>query len=1372
MKYLIPTLFSVLISFTALASDKEKSCPVNEKGEDTFCEHKEWREEATLSDDGSVRTVSLPENSERQLIKQKVTLWSLPIDNTSHYTHDDLEQVKVDVSSTHFTSASATINLAKVKRVDELLNQLKGKKSLKLEVIGHTDSQQLSLKAQRWFKDNQALSQARAKAVANYLQKQLNLSNASIIIKGKGSKEPIASNATPSGMAKNRRVEILVSYENVVKSHQIAFQQVMSHQHVCQGEMLSKQSDKGFNIRIDGESNAGLVEDNEDEQRCIDKRLSVADIRLQYDNLAAAPLLNASAWPATFVNNETVKFNAYSNYLAWVERAEIRIFKAADSDNGKPLQIIKLDNNLSADWDVKSQSPEALKYRLRVYDKKGRFDETTSLPLWRVAKRKTLDDEQLSAKESAFIAYGKTRLEKHNIPVQGGSVTVSGRRVPGDESVFFMGRSIPVDSKGNFVARQIVPNGRHTIEVVTLDSKRSGTLYWRNIEFKSDDWFYVAIADITAGRYKANNNAVVVTKDKQHLADNNFIDGRLAFYTKGKWRNKYTVTASADTREQPLEDLFSTFMDKDPRSLLRRLNDKDYYPVYGDESTLVEDAPTQGKFYAKIEDARSSAMWGNFKIVQQETDLAQINRGLYGAVVDWNSESFNSRSESITKVNVFAAEPGTQAAREEFRGTGGSLYYLGHQDIVNGSERVQVEVRDKDSGIVLNVNSLVAGQDYQEDAIQGRILLTRALPSTADDSQLVRAGSYSGHPVFLVVNYEYVGNLTNFDELAVGGRASHWLSDSVRLGITGSHQQRDQQDQNLTGLDVLFRKTAETYLKLEAARTEGPGVSSNGSIDGGFSFSSSGVTPSNDQTANAFQLESGFVFNDLELDVDGKGHVYLRRREKNFTAPGQQTSFDTNQFGGGINVPLNDKNSVSLKVDLTDQKGGVDQEIAEANVHHKLNEDWRISAGVRGDSRKDNTGTPSNNNDGDRVDLTLQADYGIDEEWGAFGFVQGSLLTNGDRDKNNRLGLGGHFQANDRLGLNGEVSSGTGGFGALIGADYRLSDRTTTYLNYALDPDNANSGIGNRQGKLVSGLRTRYSDSISVYGEEQLLHGESNEGLTHAYGVDLIANEQWNFGLAVESGHITNKNSKLRRRAASFSANYKFEDVKYGGNLEYRRDNIDGDVRNNWLTRNNFAYMVNEDWRMRFQLDLALSDNSNDDFFDADYAELIWGYAYRPIDNDELNLLVEYKYLADQSPSDQFTASEQQNEFEQRSHVFSVDATYDLNPRWAIGGKYATRVGELRAGRGTGEWFRSQAQLGVVRLDWHVVRHWDALIEARVLDIDEAEDRRAGFLAALYRHFGDHLKVGVGYNFTDFSDDLTDLDYDSKGVFFNVVGKW
>ena len=78
----------------------------------------------------------------------------------------------------------------------------------------------------------------------------------------------------------------------------------------------------------------------------------------------------------------------------------------------------------------------------------------------------------------------------------------------------------------------------------------------------------------------------------------------------------------------------------------------------------------------------------------------------------------------------------------------------------------------------------------------------------------------------------------------------------------------------------------------------------------------------------------------------------------------------------------------------------------------------------------------------------------------------------------------------------------------------------------------------------------------------------------------------------------------------------------------------------------------------------------------------------------------------------------------------------------------------------------------MARVDFHVTRKWDAVLEGRVFDIKQADDRRMGALFGLYRHINDNVKFGVGYNFTDFSDDLTDLDYDNDGFFFNLIGKY
>jgi hypothetical protein len=121
--------------------------------------------------------------------------------------------------------------------------------------------------------------------------------------------------------------------------------------------------------------------------------------------------------------------------------------------------------------------------------------------------------------------------------------------------------------------------------------------------------------------------------------------------------------------------------------------------------------------------------------------------------------------------------------------------------------------------------------------------------------------------------------------------------------------------------------------------------------------------------------------------------------------------------------------------------------------------------------------------------------------------------------------------------------------------------------------------------------------------------------------------------------------------------------------------------------------------------------------------------------------------------------------------VFAVDANYDLTARWTVGGKIARRQGEIKQGRDSGVWFDSTTDLYIVRADWHIVKNWDFLIEGRLLDVSGSQDSRSGALVALHRHFGEHVKLGVGYNFTDFSDDLTNLDYNAKGWFVNLVGK-
>ncbi|OZB76790.1 MAG: hypothetical protein B7X36_02310 [Thiomonas sp. 14-64-326] len=70
------------------------------------------------------------------------------------------------------------------------------------------------------------------------------------------------------------------------------------------------------------------------------------------------------------------------------------------------------------------------------------------------------------------------------------------------------------------------------------------------------------------------------------------------------------------------------------------------------------------------------------------------------------------------------------------------------------------------------------------------------------------------------------------------------------------------------------------------------------------------------------------------------------------------------------------------------------------------------------------------------------------------------------------------------------------------------------------------------------------------------------------------------------------------------------------------------------------------------------------------------------------------------------------------------------------------------------------------------MREWSGLVGWRRLNAKEAGDAQNGALLAVYRRMNEHVKMGVGDNFTNFSDNLTDLSYNNRGVFLNVLATY
>ncbi len=336
-----------------------------------------------------------------------------------------------------------------------------------------------------------------------------------------------------------------------------------------------------------------------------------------------------------------------------------------------------------------SETIDDYRYVLRVYDAKGRYDETQPLIVSRTDKRATPDLEP----KTFAPGMSEDRTAVRNIPVRGGAVTVYGRNVPDGYAVRAFGETIPLDNNRAFVSQRILLAGEHDVDVAVTNAAKgnAGLHFNRQINIPDNDWFYVAMADLTVGKRSGDKNIEVVRPGEY---DKVYSKGRIAYYLKGKIKGEYLLTASADTGEDDIRNIFRNLDGKDPRRLLRRLNPSDYYPVYGDDSTFREDAPTKGKFYVRLEKGDSHVMWGNFRTRITGTEFMRQERALYGAHGAYRSEQATSFGERRTEISGYASQPDTLPQREEFLATGGSSYAMRRQDIIAGSDTLTVETRD------------------------------------------------------------------------------------------------------------------------------------------------------------------------------------------------------------------------------------------------------------------------------------------------------------------------------------------------------------------------------------------------------------------------------------------------------------------------------------------------------------------------------------------------------------------------------------------------------------------------------------------------------------------------------------------------------
>jgi chemotaxis protein MotB len=122
------------------------------------------------------------------------------------------QYVKISLSgSILFDSGKADIKTDAVPIFGKVGDILEEFKDYHIGLEGHTDNVPVKNKL---YNNNNWLSSARAINAATYLMNEKGLNPKTLSWTGRGEYDPVASNATPEGRAKNRRVEIKI-YNNI-----------------------------------------------------------------------------------------------------------------------------------------------------------------------------------------------------------------------------------------------------------------------------------------------------------------------------------------------------------------------------------------------------------------------------------------------------------------------------------------------------------------------------------------------------------------------------------------------------------------------------------------------------------------------------------------------------------------------------------------------------------------------------------------------------------------------------------------------------------------------------------------------------------------------------------------------------------------------------------------------------------------------------------------------------------------------------------------------------------------------------------------------------------------------------------------------------
>lgn len=860
---------------------------------------------------------------------------------------------------------------------------------------------------------------------------------------------------------------------------------------------------------------------------------------------------------------------------------------------------------------------------------------------------------------------------------------------------------------------------------------------------------------------------------------------RAAFFVKGRIKGEYLLTAAYDS-------------DKEVRArLLRDIQPEEFYPVYGDASLRGFDARSAERLYVRVDKDRSYLLYGDFQTgdsisTQTGVDfgerasqrvLGTYNRTATG--LGWHFENARVRG------NVFAIEDSLRQVIEELPASGSGPYGLRNNAVLEGSERVEVVVRDRNQpSRIVSVRPLARLVDYSFEPFSGRILLNSFLPSF--DSDL--------NPVSLRITYELDQGTEKF--LVLGADAQLRVGENGEIGGSYVDDRNPFAAFEMGSANVGYRFGANTWLVAEAARTRSE-VNTN-SINQYGTPALQGL--SGLVEGDAWRVEFGHAGKDLDLKL------FAGRSDPEFNNPASPLYGGRGEYSLTTRYRLNERFELyaeALRSEDRNPDGG-ERDAGSVGTRFKATEKLTFDFGYRAIRETVGAYYTWATNSGYGNLGGLSGGYATGAGGGVLGYGQQPLdpltglpiissgnpndvtsgLPVGTELSSDMLRFGVGYRASDRLSLGGEVEQDIHGEDRnriALGADYQLRERSRLYGRY--EKQTGISGVngltqdGREADTMAFGVDTSFVKDTQLFSEYRLRDAISGRDIQAASGV----RNNWDIREGVRLSSSLEHTNVISgdvgdSTGAGLALDYSANPLWRGSiRVEHR---ISDDVMetptdegyNTTLLQFLAARKLNRDWTVlaRNYLLRTVYDARGDVLQD----RFQIGAAYRDTDTNRVNALARYEYKLEKDESGMDGTgfgSDTGQDIRTSAHIISAHADWHPSRPWWLTGRIAAKWQKdsfffADTGRVDDE-FRAVLLSG--RIVYDITENWDIGVLGSTFRGQDGANKYA-FGIEVGRLLRQNLWLSVGYNATGFrgDQDLTGYEYTQQGAFIRLRFKF